>query len=381
MAEHQFPGVFIEEGAGPKPIDGVDTSTAAMVGVTRYGPDAPKLVTSFAEFVSNFGDLVPEPASEIRDKWSLDTEDGGQWWLFALSVKGFFDNGGRRVCIRRVACDDLNLLTPNNFVAAMDSLLDFSDAGLCLAPGMWSNQIQRALIDRCETHRDCFAILDPPPQLDITGIREFRRRYNTSFAALYFPWLRIDENQVAPSGHIAGIYARVDIDRGLHKAPANEEIRGITRIEREINKHEQELLNPEGINALRFFPERGNLVWGARTLSPDPEWKYVNVRRFITYLERSIDMGTQWTVFEPNTEHLWANVRQEISDFLVDIWRAGALQGNKPEQAFFVKCDRTTMTQDDIDNGRLICLVGVAVVKPAEFIIFRIGQWTAEHQG
>jgi phage tail sheath protein FI len=172
----------------------------------------------------------------------------------------------------------------------------------------------------------------------------------------------------------------VDREYGVHKAPVNQEIRSITKIAREVTDGEQELLNPEGINALRFFPGRGNLVWGARTLSPDSEWKYVNVRRFVTYLERSIDQGTQWTVFEPNGEGLWAKVRRTIEDFLLNLWQTGALQGNRPEDAFFVKCDRSTMTQNDIDNGRLICLVGVAVTRPAEFVIFRIGQWTAEHQ-
>lgn len=185
--------------------------------------------------------------------------------------------------------------------------------------------------------------------------------------------------QLAPSGHIAGIYARVDLERGVHKAPANETIRGITRIAHDVTAVDQALLNPEGINALRFFPGRGNLVWGARTLTADPQWKYVNVRRLLIFLEHSIERGTQWTTFEPNTEALWEKVRQAVADFLVNIWRKGALQGSKPEEAFFVKCDPTTMTQNDLDQGRLICVVGVAVIKPAEFVIFRIGQWTADH--
>ncbi len=183
---------------------------------------------------------------------------------------------------------------------------------------------------------------------------------------------------MAPSGHIAGIYARSDRARGVHKAPANEDIIGITKLTREISTTDQALLNPEGINVLRFFPGQGNRVWGARTLSPDPEFKYVNVRRLLIYLERSIDKGTQWVVFEPNNEQTWANVSRAISDFLFKVWRDGALMGETPEQAFFVKCDQSTMTQNDLDNGRLICLIGVAVLKPAEFMIFRIGQWTSE---
>jgi uncharacterized protein len=183
-----------------------------------------------------------------------------------------------------------------------------------------------------------------------------------------------------PSGHLAGIYARVDVERGVHKAPANELIRGIVQIDQTINKREQDLLNPFpiNINVLRFFPDRGNRVWGARVVTSDPEWKYINVRRLFIFLESSLTVGTQWVVFEPNDEPLWARVRASVSNFLTTVWRSGALQGATAAEAFFVKCDRTTMTQDDIDNGRLIILVGVAPVKPAEFVIFRIQQKTLE---
>jgi phage tail sheath protein FI len=181
-----------------------------------------------------------------------------------------------------------------------------------------------------------------------------------------------------PSGFVTGIYARSDIERGVYKAPANEVVRGLTKFEANINKARQDVLNPEGINALRFFAGRGNRVWGARTMSSDPEWKYVNVRRLFIYLEHSIDKSTQWAVFEPNNERLWANIRYTIEDFLLVTWKSGALMGTKPEEAYFVRCDRTTMTQNDLDNGRLICLIGVSPTKPAEYVIFRIGQWTAD---
>ena len=164
----------------------------------------------------------------------------------------------------------------------------------------------------------------------------------------------------------------------MHKAPANEVVRGALRFEPSVNFGQQELLNPIGVNCLRLLNGRGLRVWGARTISSDPEWKYLNVRRYFNYLGASIDRGTQWAVFEPNGELLWANVRGTIGDFLYNEWRNGALLGTKPEEAFFVRCDRTTMTQNDLDNGRLICLIGVAVVKPAEFVIFRIGQKTAD---
>jgi len=155
-------------------------------------------------------------------------------------------------------------------------------------------------------------------------------------------------------------------------------VRGLTRFEANINKARQDVLNPEGVNCLRFFEGRGSRVWGARTISSDPEWKYVNVRRLFIFIEHSIDKGTQWAVFEPNNRRLWDNVRHTVEDFLLVLWRDGALLGDKPEEAYFVRCDRTTMTQNDLDNGRLICLVGIAPTKPAEFVIFRVGQWTAD---
>jgi phage tail sheath protein FI len=181
-----------------------------------------------------------------------------------------------------------------------------------------------------------------------------------------------------PSGFICGIYARNDIQRGVFKAPANEVVRSAIRFEREINFAEQEVLNPLGVNCLRFFVGRGYRVWGARTVSSDSEFRYVSDRRYFNYLEASVFRGSQWAVFEPNGPRLWANVREMISNFLYAEWRAGALLGATPEEAYFVRCDRSTMTQQDLDSGRLVCEIGVALVKPAEFVIFRIGQKTAD---
>lgn len=182
-----------------------------------------------------------------------------------------------------------------------------------------------------------------------------------------------------PSGAIAGMYARVDGVRGVHKAPANEALAGVVGLETSVTEEEQDELNPVGVNVIRFFSGRGIIVWGARTIASgggDPSWKYVNIRRLFIFLEESIERATGWVVFEPNNEKLWARVRATITEFLTKIWRDGALMGTKAEEAFFVKCDRSTMTQDDIDNGRLICLIGVAPLKPAEFIIFKIAQWS-----
>ena len=378
MAEPLSPGVFIEETKTPiKRIEGVDTQTVLLIGVTASGPELPTKVTTYVSFVDAFGSAVPEPAPAIRDRWMLNDE-GGQWWQFSASVKGFFDNGGQQAVIQRIPATNPEDLAPENFVAAIESLTHAPEFSLCATPGIWSSKVQAALVGRCESLGDCFAILDPPPALDIAGIRAFRTRLTSPYAALYYPWLNVDGAEIAPSGHIAGIYARSGRAQGVHKAPANEEILGITKLAREVSNSDQALLNPQGINALRFFTGHGNRVWGARTLWPNSEWRYVNVRRYFTYLERSIEQGTQWVVFEPNNEQTWANVQASVSDFLVNEWRNGALMGVKPDEAFFVKCDRTTMTQNDLDNGRLICLIGVALLKRAEFVIFRIGQWTTE---
>jgi phage tail sheath protein FI len=224
--------------------------------------------------------------------------------------------------------------------------------------------------------------------MNLSAIRAYRAQLDTTRAAIYYPFVRIldpasppdlpREINLPPSGFLAGIYARSDIEHGVHKSPANEVVRSALGFEVMIDKGQQDVLNPEAINCLRFFEGRGYRVWGARTITSDPEWKYINVRRYFLYLERSIDRGTQWVVFEPNGELLWANVRGTIGDFLLAEWKTGALLGTKPEEAYFVRCDRTTMTQNDLDNGRLVCLVGVSPLRPAEFVIFRIGQKTAD---
>jgi phage tail sheath protein FI len=247
------------------------------------------------------------------------------------------------------------------------------------------------LISHAEAFRYRIAIVDAPQASSMTDIRNFRGQFDTRYGALYHPWIEILDPLappgqggpparllLPPSGFVAGIYARSDAQRGVYKAPANEVVQGLTRFEANINTGRQEVLNPEGINALRFFLGRGNRVWGARTMSSDSEWKYVNVRRLFIFLEHSIYNSTQFAVFEPNNERLWADTRHMIEDFLLVQWRDGALMGSKPEEAYFVRCDRTTMTQNDIDNGRLICLIGVAPTRPAEFVIFRIGQFTAD---
>lgn len=273
------------------------------------------------------------------------------------------------------------------------ALSDIEDISIVAAPGSTREGqaanaavVTRHLITHCETMRYRVAVLDSRESLDLGEVQEQRAEIDTTRAALYYPWIRIydpvteDHIHVPPSGALSGIWARNDIDHGVHKSPANEVLRQALGFETWINKAQQEVLNPKGINCLRFFEGRGLRVWGARTASSDPEWKYLNVRRYFAFLERSIEKGTQWAVFENNGPVLWDNVRRTIEDFLFNEWKENHLLGRKPEQAFFVRCDETTMTQNDLDNGRLICLIGVAPLKPAEFVIFRIGQKTADAQ-
>lgn len=268
------------------------------------------------------------------------------------------------------------------------TLKNIDEISIVAIPGRTTQSIQSALIEHCELMRYRFAVIDAEIRSNLANVQEQRGLYDSKYAALYYPWLKIPdpfpENPritsyvfIPPSGHTIGIYARSDIERGVYKAPANEVIRGIADLEVKLMKEQQDILNPRNINVLRNFREdnRGLRVWGARTLSSDPDWKYINVRRLFIFIERSIDRGTQWVVFEPNDQPLWQRVKRVISAFLTQVWRDGALMGQTPEQAFYVKCDRTTMTQNDIDNGRLIVLIGIAPVKPAEFVIFRIGQW------
>ncbi len=284
----------------------------------------------------------------------------------------------------------------SSYEAPLDALGRIENVSIVAAPGHSAYAdyaaIQGELIQHVERRRAYrVAVLDTPRDQTTGQAIDVRSKIDSTRAALYYPWVVTDnplarpgddtiprEITLPPSGFVCGIYARNDVERSVAKAPANEIVRGALRFETDVNFAEQEVLNPAGVNCLRFFPGRGHRVWGARTASSDPEWKYVNVRRYFLFLEHSIDRGTQWSVFENNGERLWANVRETIESFLYNEWRSGNLLGGSPAEAYFVRCDRSTMTQNDLDNGRLICLIGVAVLKPAEFVIFRIGQKTAD---
>ncbi|MBN1439675.1 MAG: phage tail sheath subtilisin-like domain-containing protein [Anaerolineales bacterium] len=300
--------------------------------------------------------------------------------------------------------DSIGTLVDDDYIGAdstvpenrtgLHALRNIEEISIVAIPGRTSMKIQNALINHCEQARYRFAVLDgpQPPKDTLTDVQDLRQQFDTKYAAIYYPWLvipdpyptnlaKVGNYTIPPSGHLLGIYARTDIERGVHKAPANEVVRGITGLQRLINKEQQDILNPYpvNINVIRDFRpnNRGIRVYGGRVITSDSDWKYVNVRRLLIFIEASIERGLQWVVFEPNAEPLWARVRRSISNFLTLVWRNGALEGTKPEEAYFVKCDRTTMTQTDIDSGRLICLIGVAPVKPAEYVIIRIGLWTA----
>jgi hypothetical protein len=267
--------------------------------------------------------------------------------------------------------------------SGIQSLVDLQEARIIAAPGKTSPTIQLELIDQCELLRYRFAVLDgeqDPAGGSITSILTHRNLYDTSFAAYYEPWVTVvvdGQNRYLPSsGYVAGIYARVDDARGVWKAPANEPLLNVPGLKTKFTNGEQDLLNPRGVNLIRQFDQGGILCWGARTLSSDPDVKYINVRRTLIFLEASIDRGTQWVVFEPNDSDTWTRLTNSVNAFLLTQWRSGALFGAKPEHAYFVRCDETTMTSDDIDNGRLICQIGVAIVRPAEFVIFQIQQIT-----
>ena len=267
---------------------------------------------------------------------------------------------------------------------ALQAFQENANVSIMAIPGITAPEVQAALIAFCEAKKSCFAILDVPMELKKTNdVANFRDMYDSTYAAMYHPWLEMYDAGAKrsayfpPSGAMAGIYARTDVERGVHKAPANEVVRGCTGLSCAYNEGEQDILNPIGVNLIRAFTGRGIRVWGARTISSNGLWKYLNVRRLFIYVEESIKANTNWVVFEPNSTVLWSRVTRTIETFLATCWRDGALAGSSPDQAFFVECGPTTMTQDDIDNGRLICQIGIAPVKPAEFVIFRITQKTA----
>jgi len=384
MGEYLSPGVYVEEfEMGAKPVEGVSTSTVGFVGVA-----SDKTILNKATFVSSWGDFVSKFGRYKKDCY------------LAPAVYSFFANGGSRCYVVNTVDQKKESLigTEVNGVRSGLKVLELIDeVSIVCIPGISDSNVQLAMINHCENMGDRFAIFDPAvaSTLDMIKTQKEGLVSDKGIGALYYPWIEtgvemvtkvngedkviLENMDIPPSGAVAGIYARSDGERGVHKAPANEVVRSVLKLEKTITKAEQEILNPLSINCIRSFPGRGIRVWGARTIAPKgSEWTYVNVRRLFLFLEESIDESTQWVVFEPNNEQLWARVVQTISNFLLSVWKSGALMGTTPEEAFFVRCDRSTMTEGDIASGKLVVVIGLAPTKPAEFVIFRVAQFTAD---
>ncbi|AQR73143.1 phage tail sheath subtilisin-like domain-containing protein [Sphingomonas sp. LM7] len=383
---------FHERGGAPDSLFAYFAESPASLSRARTIPIV------IGQFASHGLDVL----DDLRDLHDLDITTSPPDLLDSVLLDAESSSTKRSVVVRLTGGNDgatplpvayageTNVITNRSSgLVAFEALEDIS---IVCAPGGMVTDTPRSraivanLIGHAERMKYRIAVVDSAKGQTISEVRALRALYDSSHAAFYYPWVRIldpltgQENHYPPCGFVAGIYARNDTNRAVYKAPANEVVTLAIGFETMLNKAHQEVLNPEGINCFRFFEGRGMRLWGARTMSSDPEWKYVNLRRYFAYLERSIDKGTQWAVFEPNGERLWANVRSTIQDFLLNEWQNGALLGDKPDKSFFVKCDRSTMSQNDLDNGRLVCLVGVAPLRPAEFVIFRIGQWTADRK-
>jgi len=368
--EYLSPGVYVEEVPGAsKPIEAVGTSTVGFVGESRKGPvNEVVFCPNWTTFTKNFGDFA-------------DSD------YLAHALYGFFNNGGARCFVLNVGTGAADK-RPARFIGfdrgpgergGLHAFEEVEEIAVVAAPGQTAPAITDAVLTHCEKMRYRFAVLDSPEVIEKGGVDKLPKPRDSKYGAYYFPWIEVYDPQkgnifVPPSGHVCGIYARSDAERGVHKAPANEIVRGALGLRYGITKGEQDILNPKGINCIREFKNRGIRVWGARTISSDPEWRYVNVRRLFNMVEHSIENGTQWVVFEPNDQKLWKKVSRNITAFLLRVYRDGALFGVTPDKAFYVKCDDETNPPEVIDAGQMVCEIGMCPVKPAEFVIFRIGQ-------
>lgn len=381
MSNYKSPGVYVKEvSSGSAPIAGVGTSTTGFIGVipddVEFGDGTalsaaegePRLVTNFSEFKAAFGGFPKTPAHG----------------RLAHAVYGFLNNGGTRAYVSRIAAK-------GDLGAALDALEAIDEIAIVAAPGLSDADTHEKLTTHCETLEDRFAILDSEEVLDGYATKLGPRsgdsstsllpRYS-SYAAYYFPWIQVADPTtggftfVPPSGHLAGLFSRVDSNRGVHKAPANEALYGALGVRYTVTRRQQDGLNPHGVNCIRNL-NGGIKVWGARTLGGDAntEFKYIGARRLFCFLRDSIDKGLQWAVFEPNDANLWAKITRNTNAFLRGVWEAGALFGSTPEEAFYVKCDAETNPPEKRDLGMVTTQIGVALTRPAEFVIFNIGQW------
>jgi phage tail sheath protein FI len=414
MSQYLSPGVYVEEvPSAIKAIAGVSTSTAGFVGVvpdkihllakdpaaapgtTKFvdfslptPAETPKLITSWTQFTKAFGDLIGSEAAAATTDPGPAIDAGHR--NLAHAVYGFFNNGGSRCYVVRV-------LSPTDLDEALKAFAAIDEIALVAAPGITDDASRDKLVTHCVRSSDRFAILDGPESVsDLTTLTRTSADVNsgvmpkkTDYAAWYFPWLKVFDPAaklqssdgligVPPSGHLAGIYARVDNLRGVHKAPANEVILGALNVTQPLSKAEQDGLNPKGVNCIRVLNDNV-LAWGARTVGGDAnaDLKYINVRRTLLFLRESIDEGLQWAVFEPNNPALWQKINRNVTAFLTNVWRSGALFGTTAQEAFYVKCDAETNPPELRELGQVVTEIGVSIVRPAEFVIFRLSQFLA----
>lgn len=400
MPEYLTPDVYVEEvPAGPRPIQAVGTRTAGFVGQAPRGD----VRVGEAHAINNWMQFIREYVGEDSTGTALSS-----------AVFGFFQNGGSRCFI--VNTPDRDPIAGGRSGGGLRSLEAEDEVAIVAAPGRTDAESYDALLSHCEQLKDRVSILDAPLRVDDIGqltaiaTADVSRRRRTGgeegategggdgsetsstialrprtsdggYGAVYFPGIVVrdplsgDLVEVAPSGHVAGIWARTDAMRGVHKAPANELVRGALNVTQRLTFQEQGVLNPAGVNCIRYFPREGIRVWGARSLADAAsEWRYLNVRRLFNMIEESIAEATRWIVFEPNDRTLWKSIQRDVGAFLTRIWRDGALMGRTPEEAFFVKCDAETNPPESIDAGFVVALIGIAPIKPAEFVVFRISQ-------
>lgn len=389
MANYITPDIYIEEvSGGARPIQAVGTSTAGFVG---EAPDATQRVNE-AVAINNWSQFT-----------RIFVSEGSKSTPLSQAVYGFFLNGGSRCFVVNVGNGGAIASGGRNRVG-LDVLEQIDEIAIVAAPGYTNAASYDAVLAHCEKLKDRVGILDTPEDVaDITlltqvaaaktkssadtareqpgGLRA--RQSDGGYAAFYFPWITVRDPlapnelvNVPPAGHLAGIWARTDATRGVHKAPANEAVRGALNLTYLLTREEQGILNQSGVNCIRSFAREGIRVWGARTIADgSSEWRYLNVRRLFNMIEESIATSTRWIVFEPNDRTLWKSIRRDITAFLTRLWRDGALMGRTQQEAFFVKCDEETNPADVIDSGSVVTLIGIAPVKPAEFIVFRISQY------
>jgi len=377
---YTYPGVYVEETAtGPRPIESVGVSTPAFIGTAPRGGDlagVPKEVNNWSQFLKLYADERP---------------GGAQSTHLSHAVFGFFANGGRRCIVVDVGGKDpsspsdpaVQDVRAGEIGKALDALKANEEVALVAAPGVLDEAARGLIVDHCRGLRDRVALLDGPARFeDVSEIVPLAKQVDGGYAALYSPWLQVldpfatgrSEVWVPPTGHVAGVIARIDALRGVHKAPANEVVQGAIRTSHAFAPGELEIATAEGINAIRLFPSDYPRIWGARTLAKTGEWRYLNVRRLFIMVRESIQRSMRWVVFEPNDRTLWNAIKRDVRAFLMRLWREGALMGASPEQAFFVKCDEETNPPEEIDAGRVTTVIGLAPVKPAEFVVFKIGQ-------